>query len=423
MKRTINRYLSTIKQWARATCISVIWHGLRLVMQIPWRLLIQSPSIARSILLYVKHKPSYLIAVSCHSRIFIGNALYFALEAHQNPNWLTFWFCDRTQYWHLYRRGFIPVLYGTGLERWLAKKADVIAYSGYYRKSSPIHAVKLLLWHGISLKGVGLQCRPFPDEITDGDIDLTIATSPFTANMMSAAFGLPKDKVLITGVPESDGLFPATTQSRKEFTDISWKHDARMVLYLPTWRENYSKISNGEYAPNNEIIEKELRALFNDQNIRHILTKNNAVMVVKLHPYSQVMIKGIHAPFYLLPTYSVNSETLMQNANVLISDYSGALVDWLITGRPAIAYAFDLHEYIGGRGIPNFNYEEMFRGIIVQNRIELADRLLVCLETPERLKGYIESLSKIFHTHRFPGASKRILAALEKRLSMRCSKR
>ncbi|GAI79409.1 unnamed protein product, partial [marine sediment metagenome] len=149
------------------------------------------------------------------------------------------------------------------------------------------------------LKGVGLQCRPYPDDIMDSDNDLTIATSPFTANMMSTAFGLPKDKVLITGVPESDGLFPATSQPCMEFTDIPWKHNVRIVLYLPTWRENYSKIINGEYAPNNEIIEKELRALFNDQNIRHILTQNNAVMAVKLHPYSQVIIEDIHAPFYL----------------------------------------------------------------------------------------------------------------------------
>ncbi|GAI69037.1 unnamed protein product [marine sediment metagenome] len=64
----------------------------------------------------------------------------------------------------------------------------------------------------------------------------------------------------------------------------------------------------------------------------------------------------------------------------------------------------------------------MFREIIARDFKELGDRLVTCLETPEMLKEYIESLSKIFHTYRSPGASKRIFTALEKRLSIRCTK-
>ena len=415
----ISQYLPTIKKYAKALKIDKIIHWLRILIHAPWEMFIQIPSIIRALLMIRHINNRYLLLVGNLSRIFYGNSMYFALEAHRNSNWLTFWVCDISQFQSLYRKGFIPVLKGSILERWLVSKADVVAYNGYYRGcigNFPTNAIKLLLWHGLSLKGVGLQCRPIPDDV--GENDFTIATSPFTANIMSNSFGLPIERILITGEPETDGLFQSK-QYLEEQVNILFKTNYKIVLYLPTWRENYNKIINGEYAPNNEVIENELKTLFNNHNIQRILRESDAVMITKLHPYNNVTINNVQHPFYLLPNDASVSERMMSCADVLISDYSGVLVDWFILERPTIAYAFDLDNYIAGRGIPNFDYKKVFSEIIVQDRLELANMLNICLSKPDSLKDSIEHLAKLFHTYSSFGASKRILSTLEQRLAKR----
>ena len=417
MNRVISKYLTQLKKLGIALGIRVIRRWLRILISAPWEMLIQIPSIIRALLFAVHIRNRYLLLVGNLSRTFYGNSLYFALEAHRNSNWLTFWVCHSSQFWSLYRKGFIPVLKGSILERWLVTKADVVAYNGYYRGcigNYPTNAIKLLLWHGLSLKGVGLQCRPIPDDV--GENDFTISTSPFTANIMSNYFGLPLERIFITGEPETDGIFKSK-HILEECLNIPLKTNSKIVLYLPTWRENFNKIINGEYAPNNKLIEKEIKALFNDHNLQRILIESNAVMVTKLHPHNDIIINDVQQSFYLLPNDASVSEMLMSCADVLISDYSGALVDWFIMEKPTIAYAFDLDDYIEGRGIPNFDYKKVFSKIIVRNRKELAKRLQICLKDPESLKETTEHLAKLFHTHRSFGASNRILTSLEKLLA------
>lgn len=98
---------------------------------------------------------------------------------------------------------------------------------------------------------------------------------------------------------------------------------------------------------------------------------------------------------------------------------------WLVTGAkqhdaPASPYRTSLNgleDFVAGRGMPYFDFEKTFGAIMARDLTQLADLLALCLREPQATHNAIEKLADLFHTHRTYGASERILAALEARLS------
>ena len=95
-----------------------------------------------------------------------------------------------------------------------------------------------------------------------------------------------------------------------------------------------------------------------------MLNFHNAIFVVKPHPYDYsndlLSLTENLNQFFVANPNDIDSVDLMNIASIVVTDYSGILVDWLILGKPTICYTYDFEEYWKNRGSPLFDYNEVF---------------------------------------------------------------
>lgn len=132
----------------------------------------------------------------------------------------------------------------------------------------------------------------------------------------------------------------------------------RKIGYFPTWRKsgqdlfldvkNYSKLDN-----------------FN-----RLLKKNNSFLIIKHHS-NHFKEDSINKKKHKIPidnyiknfsnfinlNYDIDLNTIMYHCDLLISDYSGAIIDYLITGKPIILYIPDYNEFKTNPGL-FFDYKK-----------------------------------------------------------------
>ena len=93
---------------------------------------------------------------------------------------------------------------------------------------------------------------------------------------------------------------------------------------------------------------------------------NEWFLVVNLHPHMQKHLKGEHCP---IPT-----ERILPVTDVLISDYSSVIYDYLLLMRPIVLYVPDL-DYFEKNDQFYIDYNEM-PGIIVKEESKLCDAIV-----------------------------------------------
>jgi CDP-glycerol glycerophosphotransferase (TagB/SpsB family) len=110
------------------------------------------------------------------------------------------------------------------------------------------------------------------------------------------------------------------------------------AIYLPTLRgEPYSefKILNGEYVDLQKINDK--------------LCESNIRLSLKLHPANKLPkstgLKIAQLQNIKIIDLSVDINKILYDYDILITDFSGVLIDFVLTGRPIINFIPDLMDY------------------------------------------------------------------------------
>ena len=222
-----------------------------------------------------------------------------------------------------------------------------------YAESIDFRRRKLInLWHGIPLKGIGLTDTKSDVVKLKKEFKLytsIISSSKLDQLAMQASFGLPKERVWITGLPRNDVLIKKNRDLPEDLLDEKkWLQEKlanqKMVLYMPTWRgsNKHPKFTKEECLRLNKILKA-----------------NNHSLVVKNHPNAPPLI------FEDLEVIDISSSPckevsiLLRQADILITDYSSVWVDYLLLSRPIVSYCYDLESYIKDPGFI-YNYELVF---------------------------------------------------------------
>lgn len=211
---------------------------------------------------------------------------------------------------------------------------------------SKLHNV-VNLWHGIPLKRFGFASL---DTAAQRDViarehamnRCVIASSEMDRLAMAAAFfPLTFDDVWVTGLPRNDFLLRPDDQLPSDLADQqaslrSEVGDRRLVLYLPTFR-------NAQAAGAYRFSEAE-KAFLADW-----CDRQGAVIGVREHmadsgrTYSRDL-EDVGALDLSAARYP-DIEVLYRVAAAMITDYSSCVVDFMLTGRPVISFAYDLDRY------------------------------------------------------------------------------
>jgi len=248
------------------------------------------------------------------------------------------------------------------------------------------------LWHGVPLKRIGYCSLDFQDKLgwvekENKMLSSVIASSKVDQLAMAAAYWpLTINDVWCTGLPRQDLILKADEQlpddmqaQVKDLREVIGNR--KLVIFAPTFRlnqdEGYYKFTEGE-------IKKLSRALKRKGFVLGIREH----MADKKQQYSS-QLRG-DCFISLSEAIYPNVEILMREAIALITDYSSIFIDFLMTGRPVISFAYDYEHYTGTERGLFYDLKWCFPGVIAESFSDMlaAIKKVDAVQTDEELNKY-----------------------------------
>lgn len=251
-------------------------------------------------------------------------------------------------FWATARARVLVVAYGLG-------DVNPYAVSG---------AFVVQLWHGIPLKRIGLDSpetlrSPIPVaagaisrllgllyRASQRRIDVLPAASHLVRGRLESAFGLPGDRVVVTGEPRVDPLSAGTAAERRDRARAALRAAAGpledttpVVLYAPTWRDG---------APDPAVP-----TAADWERVRDALERHDAVLLVRSH---RLGAGEYVPPFATDRVRALGSDVLgditaaLPGVDVLVTDYSSLAYDAGLVPLPVLFLAPDEDDYAARRG-------------------------------------------------------------------------
>lgn len=233
-------------------------------------------------------------------------------------------------------------------------------------------AVYLQTWHGTPLKRIHHDVRPVRPgwlDQADEDVarwDVLLSPNPASTERLRHAFGYG-GPVRETGYPRNDVLTGPERDAvrRRVREELGLSAGTTAVLYAPTWRDDLVFDSTGAHDFEVPI---DLAAFADRLGGDHVL-------LTRLHS----MVSGRIAVPPGAPVIDVSdvpeSAELYLAADLLVTDYSSAMFDFAVTGKPMIFYTYDLEHYRDDLRGFYFDLSDIAPGPIVRSSEELLEAI------------------------------------------------
>jgi len=192
------------------------------------------------------------------------------------------------------------------------------------------------LWHaGGLMKKMGYDAKDDIPKFYIGkptaNYDLVTVSAPPCIPVWAQAWNIPIETVKATGIARTDRYYDQAwnQENIRKFREIYPQAEGKKVcVYAPTFAGNAGNpYSKGLTSGILDVIKK---------------LENEWFFIIKLHPHMEK-----EYPQYAC---SMKTEELFASADLLISDYSTIIYDFLVYRKPFLLYAPDLDEYEAERG-------------------------------------------------------------------------
>ncbi len=226
------------------------------------------------------------------------------------------------------------------------------------------------LWHGVPLKHMGRDMTQPSKNSFNTQRNFTQSThiflsSDYAVDKTVRAFGnvFATQRTHIVGSPRVDLTLNANSNKIRNRLGIIG--DKKIILYAPTWRGSIGKPSSNMGKQLTTI--KRLSNLFGEEY----------EVLLSIHNYTKHNFESEHDSCHIVPDYIPINEVLAAT-DVLISDYSSIIFDFLPLDRPIILYTYDLGEYKSIRGL----YLDI--NDLPVNIAQTSEQLMKALTNPKR---------------------------------------
>ena len=250
-------------------------------------------------------------------------------------------------------------------------------------------------WHGTALKRIALDeaCRDHsslyyalrPDLYMEcaKNTDYFISGSHFMTTVYHRAFAYP-NKIYEIGTPRNDIYFKDCSEiTEKVKKSLSIEQNKKIILYAPTFR------SDGSFEFYDVDLGK-IKRYFEDN------TGNEYEIVARLHPgivsesgkLEHLVGRGvINASLY------PDVQELLYAVDVLVTDYSSVMFDFMYLRRPVIMYVPDRDKY--NRGF-YFDIDEL-PFLVANNNDEITTVLSKydSVEYMKRIDAFLEKIGSV----------------------------
>ena len=285
---------------------------------------------------------------------------------------------------------------------------DVSFY--FYLPGKFIH---IQTWHGTPLKKIGVKYTPTKNNFYSNVLfkpyyfkdnqswNLILSTSNELIEIYADAFENKKIKVL--GYPRIDVFFDKQLIYHNYDDKLKLGNFEKIFLCCPTFRD----IPNPHPLFSYEFL-VELNTFFK---------KLNYVLLIKSHVYENLKINSKNLSNILDVSDKIDDiQELLIYADVLITDYSSVVFDFVLLDKPVIFYCYDFDEYLKKSRKMYFDYFTEFPGPFAKSESELFEyikKINDIFETKEYHDKYIRFKNK-FNTFSDGNSCGRLLDCLKK---------
>ncbi len=204
-------------------------------------------------------------------------------------------------------------------------------------------------WHG----SLGIKKIPSMEENTPGvyaqmlialsAIDFLISNSTFDDNYYRLCFSTEtiQPGIMHFGHPRNDCFFQNNSElvlKLKKQYEIP--PDAHIFTYMPTFRHGRKLDA---YQLDLEMLQEALETRFGGE----------WYILLRLHPTMKQKEMGLgkNMSYVIDVTQHPDAQEILVMSDVLCTDYSSCIFDFMLSGRPAFIYTIDLHDYETQRGL------------------------------------------------------------------------
>lgn len=274
----------------------------------------------------------------------------------------------------------VPLKSREGQEYLLRSMVVFIKHTAYRNTMSSLSAKGryfINLWHGIPLKKIGCASLDMQSNLKALMKEHTknhavIASSHVDSLAMASAFyPLMLKDIWVTGLPridfilQSEALLPLDFQTELELLR-SQLGGRKLLLFCPTFK-------NGQELSYYQFSENEVKQLDS------WLKENNFVLGIREHMADSAQsymsslkdISTLNLSNRLYP----NIEILYREASAIITDYSSCFIDFMVTGKPMLSFAYDLDTYMNEERGLFYDIHDAFAGPVCKDFNELMDNL------------------------------------------------
>ena len=235
---------------------------------------------------------------------------------------------------------------------------------------------KINLWHGVPLKKIGVLQNKKHKALRRKFSNVVSAKSEFDRKNMAQAFNMPLVRVIASGLPRHDwvsGSMPMPPSSLAQLETLKKKlNGKKLVLYAPTFRDG-----DVDALP---ICEDKLKAW------AQLLHEYNYVLGVRCH-----LITRTSYNFESLDVLDLSSgefkniEVIYSLADVLVTDYSGVSIDFMLTCKPILGLDLSKNSYKRGFMV---DFDSLFPGLFHKDWMSFTKNMTDLISGADRYFDY-----------------------------------
>ncbi|MEZ9142683.1 MULTISPECIES: CDP-glycerol glycerophosphotransferase family protein [unclassified Shewanella] len=342
--------------------------------------------------------------MGCYKNKFADNSKYLFLHWQQALTIRAIWISgDKVLVNQLVEQGY------EAYTRWSFKGIYHALTAKYYVYNSYIGdinqyfargAIKINLWHGSPLKRIEFDINNgplfkvyHPQTLHDKFIsaaqyhqqkvrpDHMIAPSDLVARLFAGAFRISEQQMILCGNPRTDYYkrYPSNIDTHNQsktsvIEELKQINQVKQVLlYAPSWRDS-SALSNPSHS---EVAHNPYTKAINFEALSASLVSNEQLLLLRLHPNEANLADDIkNYPNILNISDWQDTYEIINDVDLLITDYSSLYIDMLQTKANIVFFQFDQQQYqTDSRQCYPYADEIPMAGEVLIDNLQLADYL------------------------------------------------
>lgn len=351
--------------------------------------------------LFIRKKKDKLIVLYFNGEKFVFNTRIFFQYLLKNSDYEIKYIINNED-----KRKELEKIYGDRFlslnnlkELILVLKARAWIVDGGFPLKTPFgHKDRILInfWHGSPIKHIGLDGYKGLSRLRVW-LQLKMVAKHYNAffiisekfrEIMKKAFLLTDDKIKLLGQPRNDLLY-RKNDGRKIIRKLygNTVEFNKIVLYAPTYRGEFNgKLEKTKYFPFRD---------FDKQDFEYFLEENKILFFVRNHHLDEIEIEETERIKFLGNDKIEDISEILNIFDLLISDYSGMIFDYLHTQKPMLFLPYDLEEYIKNTGL-YFDYSKVSPGPKPQNYNEFKEDIYRLLTDEDYYRDKREEMTIYF---------------------------